>query len=100
MASSERQQLINKKELFISCVIPVFNEEANVTAFFSQLAGFLRNMTERFEIIAIDDGSADKTAQAILQLPEEHHIKLLKFSRNFGKEIALTAGLKHTSGQV
>jgi glycosyltransferase involved in cell wall biosynthesis len=100
MAISERVQAIKNKEVFISCVVPVYNEQANVDTFFPELATRLQDMTHRFEIIVIDDGSRDITVQKLLQLPREFNIKLLGFSRNFGKETALTAGLEHCSGDV
>ena len=95
-----RRQLVENKEIFISCIVPVYNEELNINAFFSALQAALRQLTEHFEIIVIDDGSHDTTVEKIIQLPKDYHIKLLGFSRNFGKEIALLAGLEHASGQV
>jgi len=96
----KRQQAIKNKEIYISCIVPVYNEQANVGAFFPQLGKFLGAMAQRFEIIVVDDGSRDSTVQQIMQLPKELNIKLLGFSRNFGKETALTAGLEHCSGDV
>jgi glycosyltransferase involved in cell wall biosynthesis len=84
----------------ISCIIPVYNEEAVVANFLTQLQSYLRKLTPHFEIIVIDDGSRDSTVQQILSLPADYHIKLLGLSRNFGKETALTAGLEHCSGDV
>lgn len=98
--SSERKQALQNKTVFISCIVPVYNEEANVTAFFTQLQNLLHTLTNHFEIIAIDDGSRDQTVAKILELPASYHLKLLALSRNFGKENALTAGLEHTSGDV
>ncbi|HSW68593.1 MAG TPA: glycosyltransferase family 2 protein [Gammaproteobacteria bacterium] len=100
MAHVERSQLLQKKEVFISCIVPVYNEQANVSAFFPMLAETLKNLANRFEIIVIDDGSKDETVAKILQLPKGLNIKLLGFSRNFGKETALTAGLDNCSGDV
>ncbi len=100
MTLSHRTQLIEKKDIFISCVIPVYNEQANVDAFFPKLAECIKSITNRFEIIVIDDGSRDATVAKVIQLPKELNIKLLGFSRNFGKETALTAGLEHCSGDV
>jgi polyisoprenyl-phosphate glycosyltransferase len=100
MLRSSRLQLFEKKEVFISCVVPLYNEEANVIDFFTQLQAVLQSMTNTFEIIAVDDGSRDATVDKIRQLPSNYAVKLLGFSRNFGKESALTAGLLHSSGDV
>lgn len=100
MLLKDRQQAIQDKRVFISCIVPVYNEEGNVAAFFEKLQDALRKLTNHFEIIAIDDGSRDATVEKIVHLPEEYGVKLLSFSRNFGKETALTAGLDHCSGDV
>ncbi len=97
---SNRMQLINKKEIFISCIVPIYNEAELVQLFFNQLQAALYQLTQHFEIIVIDDGSLDATVQNILALPAEFKIKLISFSRNFGKEIALSAGLLHCRGDV
>lgn len=95
-----RSQLIEKKEVFISCVVPLYNEEANVIIFFEKLQAFLRSITNTFEIIAVDDGSRDTTVEKIKAFSSDYCVKLIRFSRNFGKESALTAGLEYSSGDV
>lgn len=100
MLPEKRQNALQNKSVFISCVVPVFNEEANVETFFAELHHALRDLANRFEIIVVDDGSRDATVERVLALPQTYHIKLLAFSRNFGKETALTAGLEHCSGDV
>ncbi|OGT53819.1 MAG: hypothetical protein A3E84_02230 [Gammaproteobacteria bacterium RIFCSPHIGHO2_12_FULL_42_13] len=100
MSVEQRSQLIANKEVFISCVVPVYNEEAVVKEFLGQLQMSLHQLTKKFEIIVINDGSRDATVEKVLQLPREYHVKLLNLSRNFGKEIALTAGIEHCSGDV
>lgn len=97
---TERQQLIQNKTLFISCVVPVYNEEMLIQPFFTALHTMLQKMTQHFEIIVVDDGSQDNTFKCLQQLPKEFQLKLLKLSRNFGKETALTAGLEHSQGEV
>jgi glycosyltransferase involved in cell wall biosynthesis len=100
MLLSTRAQLIENKEIFISCVVPVYNEELNIIPFLTQLKTCLQGMTNAFEIIVIDDGSQDATFEKIQSLSFENHIKIIRFSRNFGKESALTAGLEHSAGDV
>lgn len=100
MRYDDRQKALANQSVYISCIVPVFNEEAVVSLFIEKLQASLRTLTNRFEIIVIDDGSRDHTIEKILQLPKDYHVKLLGLSRNFGKEVALTAGLEHASGDV
>lgn len=100
MNPNQRQQLIQNKTVFISCVVPVYNEEAVVADFIRCLQQALHTLTSRFEIIIVDDGSRDHTVEKVQQLPKDEHVKLLALSRNFGKEIALTAGIEHARGEV
>jgi len=97
---SERHLHLQNKTAFISCVVPVFNEEAVIEEFIINLHHTLQALTTRYEIIVVDDGSRDLTIERVLQLPKGYPIKLLGLSRNFGKEIALTAGIEHSVGDV
>ncbi len=101
MQSTTRLSILEAKTLFISCIIPVYNEEAVVEKFLTKLCHTLSELTQHFEIILVDDGSRDHTIEKIFSLMKSNRqIKLLSLSRNFGKEIALTAGLEHASGEV
>ncbi len=100
MTIIDRKQLVAEKEIFISCIVPVYNEEEVIESFLAKLQEQLKALSPHFEIIIIDDGSADHTVERIVGLPKSYHIKLLALSRNFGKEAALTAGLEHCSGDV
>ncbi len=100
MTIQQRQRAIQDKMAFISCVVPVYNEQDTIEPFFTELANRLRDITHRFEIIAIDDGSCDASLARLKAMPKEYQIKIISFSRNFGKEIALTAGLDHVSGEL
>jgi len=95
-----RQKAIQSKSVYISCIVPVYNEEGLIDSFFPQLAEYLKRLTHRFEMIVIDDGSQDATLLKLQALQTECPLKIIAFSRNFGKETALTAGLEHCSGDV
>lgn len=97
----KRMQLIKKKAVFISCIVPVYNEEKLISSFIKELQSTLSQLTHQFEVIMIDDGSRDATVEKIrTSVKESSQIKLLAFSRNFGKETALMAGLEHATGEV
>lgn len=95
-----RQQALDDRTLFVSCVVPVYNEEAGVRAFVSNLEAVLKKVTDHYEILLIDDGSKDQTSLIIKENLLSATVKWIQFSRNFGKEVALTAGLHHAKGDV
>lgn len=84
----------------ISIVVPCFNEEEAIPVYYRETCRVMREMKEtEFEIIFVDDGSKDGTFRLIKKLSEEDgRVKYLSFSRNFGKEAAIYAGLKSASG--
>ncbi len=83
----------------LSVVVPCFNEEQVLPAFHARLLATLRSLGESWEILYIDDGSSDGTPDLLLQMQElEPAVGVARFSRNFGKEIALTAGLRLARG--
>lgn len=95
-----RQQKIQNREIFISCVVPVYNEEVNMQPFLYALIAKLKTITSTFEIIVVDDGSTDMTSGQIKRFIGVYPVKYLGFSRNFGKECALSAGLQYARGEV
>ncbi|MCQ2569268.1 MAG: glycosyltransferase family 2 protein [Candidatus Saccharibacteria bacterium] len=86
----------------ISVVIPVYNEENGFKKFYVELLEpELKKLKYDYEVILIDDGSQDKTLEIIQGMAEKDaHIKVLAFSRNFGKEVALTAGIREAIGDA
>lgn len=79
----------------------MYNEEDNVGEFYAQVKLVLERTGETWEIICINDGSRDTTlAQLVALHQSDPRVKVINFSRNFGKEIALTAGIDYASGQV
>ena len=96
----KRQSKWQARAVFVSCVVPVMNEEAAIVGFVQALSAFLKGMTDVYEIILIDDGSTDRTPEIIKDELLSDRVKWIQFSRNFGKENALTAGLHHAEGEV
>lgn len=85
----------------LSVVVPSYNEASNVTPFLERLIPVMNEIGLPYEIILVDDGSKDDTAERIIASRLNNHaIKLVRFSRNFGKEAALNAGLAHASGDA
>lgn len=86
----------------ISVVIPVYNEEKGFKKFyFEMLEPELKKLKYNYEVILVDDGSRDKTLEIVQGMAEKDaHIKVLAFSRNFGKEVALTAGIREAVGDA
>lgn len=87
----------------ISIVVPVYNEAENIKQFFSELTACLLQHTEyEYEIIFVDDGSHDATPDILMEFANAHPqiVRTIIFSRNFGKEMALTAGMQYSKGSA
>lgn len=85
----------------VSIVVPFYNEAGGIDGFFKELTEVLIAEKLDYEIICINDGSTDLTLSELLHARESNHrIRVIQLSRNFGKEIALTAGLDHARGQA
>jgi polyisoprenyl-phosphate glycosyltransferase len=86
---------------FVSLVIPVYNEEKVLPILLPRLAPILEGLTRGWEIVFIDDGSKDSTLTQLTELHRQNpNIKVLSFSRNFGQEAAVVAGIRHATGEV
>lgn len=84
----------------ISCVVPVYNEEALIVEFVTALSKTLQGLHYPYEIILVDDGSQDTTLHIVHELRTHIPLRYIRFSRNFGKEKALSAGLDHAQGDA
>lgn len=85
-----------------SLVIPCFNEEGNVEIFLDAAKEAMKGYTDNYELIFINDGSRDKTGEVLKKIFESNKdtkIKIINFSRNFGKESAMFAGLEASCGE-
>lgn len=80
----------------LSIIVPCYNEEKSIDLFYEEIYNSLNEINIPYEIIFIDDGSNDNTLNNIKKLP---NAKFISFSRNFGKEAALYAGLKNCNGE-
>ncbi len=84
----------------ISCVVPAYNEAENLSPLLTVLTATLDELTPRWEVIVVDDGSLDGTVAALAPWLRRPGVRCLRLSRNFGKEAALTAGIDHATGEV
>ncbi len=83
----------------LSIVIPVYNEAENLAHLFTRLETVLAALNEPYEIVCVNDGSSDATLPSLLAHRQRNSaIKVVNLARNFGKEVALTAGLEFASG--
>ena len=86
----------------LSVIVPCYNEEENVEPFYTELMkneAFFKEKDVELEILYIDDGSVDRTKAKVKELhKKDERVHLISFSRNFGKEAAMFAGLEHAKG--
>lgn len=86
----------------ISIVVPCYNEEEVIRMFYKELMRVINEFKTEYyyEIVFVDDGSKDKTLKILKDLRNENeNIKIISFSRNFGKESAIYAGLSNSTGE-
>ncbi len=85
----------------ISVIIPIYNEEENIDLLYKRLTGVLHDLKLTYELIFVNDGSKDKSLQLIKNLiKQDAEVKYIDFSRNFGHQIAVTAGLDKAIGET
>jgi len=99
--ASPREERIDSSRPLLSVVVPVYNEEAVIEALHSRLLQVLSPSFESFEIVFVNDGSRDATPSMIDAIcKSDQRFKALHFSRNFGHQAAVTAGLHAVTGNV
>ena len=87
--------------MLLTLVVPCYNEEGNVTRFWDETSRVFDGKVSGYEIIFVDDGSRDKTYEEIEALHKLHsEVRGISFSRNFGKEAAMLAGLRASRGDL
>ena len=91
--------LNTRRSFMISIVVPAYNEEKAIPLFFNEIEKVSQKIGLEFEYIFVNDGSKDNTLQVLKSLLQDHqNVHYIDFSRNFGKEAALLAGLEQSKG--
>ena len=86
----------------LSLIVPCYNEEGNVQAFYNEVCSAFEGKVDSYEFVFVNDGSSDKTYQKLKEIHEKspQNVQVLCFSRNFGKESAIYAGLNNAKGDL
>lgn len=95
-AEADRSQL----QPHITIIVPAYNEALAIRATLEHIARRLEVLTPNWDIVVVDDGSRDPTAFVVRDIANEYRTTLVRFSRNFGKEYAITAGLDYARGDI
>jgi glycosyltransferase involved in cell wall biosynthesis len=93
--------LSNQIPVRISVVVPLYNEEENIDALFRRLLAVLEALNTSYEVICVNDGSRDNTLKNLVEYHQLYpQIKVVNLSRNFGKDIAMSAGIDYSQGMA
>jgi glycosyltransferase involved in cell wall biosynthesis len=88
-------------KIHLSALIPVYNEEENLSALGEEVSAALESLGKPYEVILVDDGSKDRSYEEILKLVERHKgFKAVRLGRNAGQTAAMLAGVQHASGDL
>jgi dolichol-phosphate mannosyltransferase len=92
---------LNEKKPLLSVIIPCLNEEVLIRETCSRLIAVLSSSEFAFELIFVDDGSKDRTPELLRELQiKDPRVRVVRLSRNFGHQVAITAGLEHAAGDA
>lgn len=85
----------------VSVVIPVFNEEQNISPLHRELKAVMEEMGGEYEVIFVDDGSGDGSGDILRELAQgDERMKVIEFRKNFGQTAAIAAGVEHARGEI
>lgn len=98
MSTPENARLTQQPHLTV--MVPAYNEEKNIAQTLANIANTLQQMSPHWDIVVVDDGSRDQTASVVHGLIDTYRVTLVRFSRNFGKENAISAGLTYAKGDM
>jgi polyisoprenyl-phosphate glycosyltransferase len=88
------------KQPHLTVIVPAYNEALAIAHTVENIAQTLSRLSPNWDILVVDDGSRDQTSLIVKQLPATLKTTLVRFSRNFGKENAITAGLSYAQGEI
>jgi polyisoprenyl-phosphate glycosyltransferase len=90
-----------ERRMLLSVVVPCMNEQEVLRATHQRLVAVLQQWPANFEIVYVDDGSTDSTANVLRELQaQDSRVRVVRFSRNFGHQLAITAGIEHAGGDA
>ncbi len=99
LASSQTPPTEIQPAVELSVIVPMRDEALNIPHFFDRLIPLLERLGITYEVICVDDGSKDHTLDLLLEIRKGNAaVKVISLSRNFGKDVALTAGIEHAAG--
>lgn len=100
-ATDRHSELPSGKQPRISVVVPIFNEERSIPTLLKSLVDVLRDIPGSFEIVAVNDGSKDRSLAVLIEAAGScDALRIVDFRRNFGQTAALMAGIDHAVGEI
>jgi len=91
----------NREEIYLSIVIPIYNEEENIDPLYQEIIDALNGKYTNFEIIFINDGSLDQSLIRLKTLnKKDSRLKIINFRKNFGQSTAISAGFDYCNGDI
>lgn len=99
--AARKMQVAGANPVAITVMVPVYNEEDNLPHLYERLTTALRDYGQSYELLFIDDGSQDRSFQLLRELhARDPAVRVVRFVRNFGQQMANTAGLNHARGEA
>ncbi len=98
---NDNDALMKEEDVFLSIVIPIYNEEENIPLLYEEIAAAVKGKYRDYEIIYINDGSPDQSLRALKDLrKKDKQVKIINFRKNFGQSTAISAGFDHCKGDI